>query len=76
MNFPSIQEVIDFFSVRYPPMNKNEDEVFDMKFEHDNMANLVLFEVEVGGRSVVIGGFSTHGWVDGLQENDDIDSVS
>ena len=27
------------------------------------MANLVLFEVEVGGRTCVIGGFSTNGWV-------------
>lgn len=42
-----------------------------MKFEHDNMANLLLFEVEVGGRNIVIGGFTTHGWVAGLNENED-----
>jgi hypothetical protein len=27
------------------------------------MANLLLFEVEIGGRTCVIGGFSTNGWV-------------
>ena len=31
------------------------------------MANLVLFEVEVGGRTCVIGGFTTNGWVTALQ---------
>ena len=34
------------------------------------MANLILFEVEVGGRDVVIGGFSTHGWVTRLSAED------
>ena len=71
MQFPRIQELIDFFEVRHPPADKTEDEVDDMKFEHDNMANLLLFEVEVGGRSIVIGGFSTHGWVAGLNDNED-----
>ena len=36
------------------------------------MANLILFEVEVGGRDVVIGGFSTHGWVTELSSEDNI----
>ena len=42
------------------------------------MANLVLFEVEIGGRSIVIGGFSTHGWVRQLstdeQDRDSLES--
>ena len=44
-----------------------------MKFEHDNMANILLFEVEVGGRNIIIGGFSTHGWVAGLNNNQEED---
>ena len=34
------------------------------------MANLVLFEVEVGGRTCVIGGFSTNGWVTHLSSEE------
>lgn len=36
-------------------------------FERENMANIVLFEVEVGGRTYIIGGFTTNGWVTKLQ---------
>ena len=38
------------------------------------MANLILFEVEVGGRSVVIGGFSTNGWVTELRSDDNLNA--
>ena len=36
-------------------------------YERENMANLILFEVEVGDRTIVIGGFSTNGWVTKLR---------
>ena len=34
------------------------------------MANLLIFETEIGGRAVVFGGFSTHGWVTALSDED------
>ena len=38
------------------------------------MANLLLFEVEIGGRTSVIGGFSTNGWVTHLSSEDSFSS--
>lgn len=34
------------------------------------MANLILIEVEVAGRTCIIGGFTTNGWVTSLSEDD------
>ena len=45
----------------------DDDSVIQRIFERENMANVVLFEVEVGGRTYVIGGFTTNGWVTKLQ---------
>ena len=41
------------------------------------MANVLVFEVEIGNRTVVFGGFSTNGWVERLRtdtESDNSDS--
>ncbi len=34
------------------------------------MANILIFEVEIANRTVVLGGFSTNGWVTSLSSPD------
>ena len=79
-NFPSIKDVISFFEVKgrndQDDMIEEEDEdgFSDKQMQYENMANILLFEVEVGNRTVVFGGFSTNGWVTSLSQdnmNDD-----
>ena len=64
-SFPTIREVIEYFDQRIAETAMEaDDESFNQKvFEREHMANIVLFEVEVGGRTCVIGGFTTNGWV-------------
>ena len=53
------------------PDGEGDDESFEARiFERENMANLILLEVEVGGRTCVIGGFTTNGWVTHLSSED------
>ena len=72
-SFPTIKEVIDYFMVEDQPDHDGEgdDESFEQRvYERENMANLLLFEVEVGSRTCVVGGFTTNGWVTRLSSED------
>lgn len=66
-SFPTVKEVIDYFEQPGGDPDAGDEDSFDRHiFEKENMANLVIFEVEVGGRTCVIGGFTTNGWVTSL----------
>ena len=64
--------MIEYFDQRLveTAAEADDDSFIQRVFERENMANIVLFEVEVGGRTCVIGGFTTNGWVTKLQAED------
>ena len=64
--------MIEYFDQRIvdTAAEADDDSFIQKVFERENMANIVLFEVEVGGRTCVIGGFTTNGWVTKLQAED------